>query len=508
MLSKSAVELLQGRYTNRGESADAILKRVAKTLSVRDSKFEQELYNLMVNGIFFPNSPAIRNAGTKKAMLSACFVLPIEDSIMSIYDTVRNMAVVFQRGGGVGINFSPLRPKNSGLTGGGFSSGAVSFMNIFDATTEVVKQGGFRRGAGLFALNFHHPDIEDFCQAKLKGRLQNANLSVAVRDKDMQAAVKRKKIVLEHNGTVKEEANASNILDLMAFGSWVCGDPGILFIDRINKDNKLFPNLTISCTNPCGEVPLPSWGACCLGSINLTKFVEGDKFNFDKFAEVAKTAARVLLNINTINYYPLPSIQKVMHELNPIGVGIMGFADTLIMLGIKYDSEDALSFINALCKVYVPITDAAAPDSFYRRSIAPTGSLSIMADCSSGIEPVFATSFERNLTVGTVKESRSIYSSEYCRTAHDITPEWHLAIQAEWQKYVDAGVSKTINCPSSTTVDDIRRIYVSAWKQGVKGVTIFRDRSIEGVWQKVDNAIKDWENQPKQKCADEGTCSL
>jgi len=494
-LSKAAVDLLQNRYTNKGETAEGVLKRVARFLSIRDSKFEKELLEAMTEGIFFPNSPAIRNAGAKKAMLSACFVLPVEDSIMSIYDTVRNMAVVFQRGGGVGINFSALRPKDYALTGGGRSSGSVSFMNIFDATTEVVKQGGFRRGAGLFALNFNHPDIEDFCQAKLKGRLQNANLSVAVADKDMQAATKRKQIWLMHEGKKSDQANASNILDLMAYGAWVCGDPGILFLDRINKDNRLYPNTVIECTNPCGEVPLPNWGACCLGSINLTKFVEGDTFNYERFSESLKLAARVLLNINTINYYPLPAIQKTMHELNPIGVGIMGFADTLIMLGVKYDSADAISFIDVLGKVYMQATNDAAPDSFYRRSIAPTGSLSILASCSSGIEPVFASDFERHLTVGVIRETKDIYKSEYCRTAHTIDPLWHLSIQAAWQKYVDAGVSKTINCSSRTTVDDIRSLFLQAWKMGVKGVTIFRDQSVEGVWKSRETA--------KAKCSDE-----
>ena len=502
MLSDDAIKLLEQRYTNKGETADAILKRVARALAIRDTKFEKELYSYMAEGIFFPNSPAIRNAGYKKAMLSACFVLPIEDSIMSIYDTVRNMAVVFQRGGGVGINFSALRPKDSGLTGGGFSSGAVSFMNIFDATTEVVKQGGFRRGAGLFALNFNHPDIEDFCQAKLKGRLQNANLSVAVTDDDVQAIQKRKVIDLVHDGKVVSTANASNILDLLAFGSWVCGDPGVIFLDRINKDNRLYPEVTITCTNPCGEVPLPNWGACCLGSVNLTKFVEKDCFNKEKFTEALKLASRVLLNINTINFHPLQPINKIMQELNPIGVGMMGFADTLIMLGIKYDSKDAINFIDEIGPIYAEVTNDSAPDSFYKRSIAPTGSLSILASCSSGIEPVFATDYERHLTVGVIHETKDLYRSEFCRTAHQIDPLWHLSIQAAWQKYVDAGVSKTINCSSRTTVEDIRHIFLQAHKMGVKGVTIFRDRSIDGVWKALNG-----NNQPPTKC-EEGVCTL
>ena len=491
MLSDNAKELLSKTYARDGETPEGVFKRVAKVLSIKDEKFEKELYELMINGIFLPNSPAIRNAGIKKMGMSACFVLPVEDSIAGIYQTLTNMAMVFQRGGGVGINFSPLRPKDSPLSSGGKSSGAVSFMNLFDATTEVVKSGGFRRGASLFALDYDHPDIEEFCQAKLKGRLSNANLSVVVSNDFMKKAIKNKKIDLVHEDKVYDSINCSNILDLMSFGSWVSGDPGILFFDRINQDNRLLSKgVTIRTTNPCGEVPLPDFGACCLGSINLSKFVENTSFNMDKFTQTIKLAVRALLHINVLNYYPLPPVQRVMRDLNPIGVGVMGFADTLIKLGIYYDSDECLKFIDDVGQVLQKVTNDLTPDSFYKRSIAPTGALSIIADCSSGIEPVFSRSYERHITIGVLREGRELYTSKYCRIAHEIDPVWHLRIQARWQKYIDAGVSKTINCSSNTTVDDIRKLYIEAWKLGCKGVTVFRDRSINGVYQSINTPTR------------------
>jgi ribonucleoside-diphosphate reductase alpha chain len=280
-------------------------------------------------------------------------------------------------------------------------------------------------------------------------------------------------------------------------GSWVSGDPGMLFFDRINKDNKLFPEVVLDTTNPCSEVALPHYGACCLGSINISKFVEKDNFNFDKFQRSVKMGARALLNMNTISFYPLPQIRKQMEDLNPIGLGIMGFADTLIMLGIRYDSKEALDFIKQLSVPYIQGTEDVAPDSFYKRIIAPTGSLSILADCSSGVEPVFAKAFERRLTLGVIEETRDIYKSEFCVTAHQISPDWHLEIQRAWQGVVDGGISKTINMPADASVEDIKQVYTKAWKFGLKGVTIFRDNSIDGVLVPTE----------RQKCGDE-FCNL
>ena len=497
MFSKNAIELIKQRYAHPGESPEMIFRRVAKAISIRDSKFEEDLYEAMINGIFFPNSPCIRNAGMKKGTLSACFVLPIEDNISSIFETIRNVAQVFQRGGGCGIDYSALRPKGSPLSSGGTSSGAVSFMKLFDNVTEVVKQGGFRRGALLMSLYFSHPEILEFCRAKLGGSLQNANLSVVVTDQFMKKAISKKNgfITLEWNNKKYTEVRAKDILDLIALGTYVCGDPGMLFIDRINKDNKLYPKVVIKTTNPCGEVPLPEWGSCNLGSINISKFVEGDNFNFEKFYDYVRLGARALLNVNTINSFPIQQLQRVAHELNAFGLGIMGFADTLIMLGIRYDSEDCLEFIRKLAEPYVKGTEEASSDSFYKRSIAPTGSLSILANCSHGIEPVFARQYERRITIGTIEEGKDIYNSQFCRTAYEISPEWHIKVQAEFQKYVDAGVSKTINLPNNISVDDIKKLYILAWKSGVKGITMFREGSIEGILK------------PKEDCSD-STCII
>jgi ribonucleotide reductase alpha subunit len=433
---------------------------------VFDIETVDEFHNFAAEGIFIHN----------------CFVLPVDDSIHSIFDAIRNMAVIFQRGGGCGFNFSALRPKDAPLSSGGTSSGSTSFMNLFDRVTEIVKQGGFRRGAAMSVLNYNHPDILDFCRSKLTRTLTNFNLSVLVTDEFMASLENGGMYVdLMHEGKKYGSLKSKDIFDLITLGAWVSGDPGLLFYDRINKDNKRFPEIKIIATNPCGEVPLPDWGACTLGSINISKFVDGDNFDFDKFYDIVKIGSRALLNVNLINYYPIPQIGKVMQELSPFGVGIMGFADALIMLGIKYDSEDSLDFIRKLAKPYVEASDEVGGDSFYKRSIAPTGSLSILADCSSGIEPVFDTSFERHITVGVVTETRDIYKSEFCRTAHQVSPDWHIKIQTEFQKFVDAGVSKTVNVPYDIGVEDIRNIYLQAWKRGAKGITVFRDKSIPGV---------------------------
>lgn len=485
MFSPNAINLINLRYRRKNESIEGMFSRVAKSFAIKDDKFEKELYYLMTNGIFLPNSPAIRNAGKKKATLSACFVLPLEDNMGSIFDTIRNTALIFQRGGGVGINFSPLRPKDSPLSSGGCSSGAISFMHLFDTITEVVRQGGFRRGASLFSLDFSHPEIFNFCRAKLTGNLTNANLSVVVTNKFMKKAINGGQIELKFGDQVYTKVRASDVLELVSLGTWVRGDPGLLFYDRINQDNKN-KDIPIVTTNPCGEVPLFPYGACCLGSINISKFVEGNNFNFDKFYDVVKLGSRVLSHINILNSYPLPQIQKIMSELQPQGLGIMGFADTLITLGIKYDSESCLDFIKQLGKYYIQGSDETAPEAFYKRSIAPTGSLSILADCSHGIEPIFSPIYERNVVAGTFVEGKDIYRSEFARFAHTISPEWHLKIQAAFQDIVDAGVSKTINCSNTTSVDEIKKIYIKAWKMGVKGVTIFRDQSIEGVLKPID----------------------
>lgn len=480
MFSVNAVNLINLRYRHKNESVDGVFQRVARALSINDKKFEKELYATMTEGIFLPNSPALRNAGRKRGMLHACFILPCEDSMTEIFETLKNMATIFKFGGGVGINFSKLRPMGAALSSGGTSSGAISFMGVFDAITRTVKQGGFRRGALMGILNPEHPEILDFCRAKLKGDLTNFNLSIMITDKFMKKAINHGIIELKHEKTVYNKIRARDILDLVSLGTWVGGDPGLLFKDRVNKDNKLYPDVVLDTTNPCSEVALPPYGACCLGSINVSKFVEGDTFNFTRFTDVIQMATRALLHMNILGHYPLQPIAKLMTDLNPIGLGIMGFADALIMLGIKYDSQACLDFITELGKPYKEVTDSIATESFYRRIIAPTGSLSILADCSHGIEPIFDRRYERQVVAGTFSEGKDMYFSEHARTAHEISPDWHLNVQAKWQSIIDGGVSKTINVPKNTSVDEIKKIYIKAWKAKVKGVTIFRDGSIPG----------------------------
>jgi len=488
-LSKNAKNLLRSRYCGEGEQPYDVFKRVSGALSLGDTKFGKRLNKLMRDGKFLPNSPCLRNAGKKKGLLHACFVLPVKDNMESLTDSLKNMMIIFKHGGGVGMNFSKLRPQDSPLSGGGSSSGVVSFMKLYDVATETVKQGGFRRGALMGVLNFEHDEIMRFISSKLTGNLTNFNISVMVSDKFMQDIIDGNIIELKNpqDDTTTGTIEAKTIFDVIAHAAWHNGDPGLLFYDTINKDNILFPKVKIKSTNPCGEVPLPDYGACCLGSINLSNLVKYNKFEFDEFKKVLEVAVRALRNMNAISWYPLPEINKVMKELDPIGVGIMGFADCLIKLGIYYDSQECLDFIDEIGKVYKKVTDKLAKDCFWKRIIAPTGSLSLLADCSSGIEPVFDSDFERHLTVGVLRETRELYKSKYLRIAHDIEPIWHLKVQAQWQKWVDGSISKTINLPYEASIDDVKKIYMEAWKMGCKGITIFRDGSKEGVLKRKTN---------------------
>jgi len=320
-----------------------------------------------------------------------------------------------------------------------------------------------------------------------------------------------------------EQGYPKNIWSNFRFGSWqnfkncVCNNHVISKIEYIGKedvfnitvndnhnycvitkyeDTKFINSSGITIRN-CGEVPLPPYGACCLGSINLSQLVKYNKFDFKLFEKYLEIAVRALRNNNAVSWYPLPEITKVMKELDPIGVGVMGFADALIKLGIYYDSEECLKFIDDVGEIYKDVTDKMAKKCFWKRIIAPTGSLSLLADCSSGIEPIFETSFERHLTVGVLEETRELYKSKYVRTAHEIAPEWHLKIQAQWQKWLDGSISKTINLPNYASVDDIKKIYMQAWKMNCKGITIFRDGSKKGVLKA----------KPKPKCNDD-SCLL
>ncbi len=816
MLSKNAIYLLEKRYCKSGESPEDVFKRVALALSLGDEKFEEKLFNLMINGIFLPNSPTLFNA--PKGNLQACFILPIEDNMTSIFKTINDMAMIFKGGGGVGINFSPLREKNSLLSNGGTSSGVISFMKIFDNIVDTVKQGGKRRGALMGILNQDHPEIFNFITAKLEGKLQNFNLSVLVTDEFMKNVDNPKKtidIISPKDGSKIGKVRVKDIFEILCFSAWVNGDPALLFYDRINKDNPLYDNgkgIKIMACNPCqpknsllldgeflkridskntnswfswktgtkevleltfnsglktrftsnhkimlkngewcetkdslnkeikwgigdrkysfidekivvdgflfgdgylsggkygvstklnsekefevhnelikygfhkeksgayyknldndknldflnhrtfnrdlpdwvlfgdsnisasfirglfeangsvnkhsqislkatnlkmvediqiilasfgisswivpfqskptkwkngtflskksynlqiaprnswkfkekigflsnrknnkirkfngeyksnlkvtsikslgemevwdytmnsgphynfcqgiiasncSELAMPSYSACCLGSINLSKFIWKDKFNFDKFYNVCKIGCKALSVINSISEYPIKEIEETMKRYNPIGLGIMGFSDMLIKLGIYYDSQECLDIIDKIGEVYKKATDEYDSDKFYfyKRVIAPSGSLSLLADCSSGVEPIFDNVFERHLTIGKIEETRDIYDSPYIRTAHQVSPEWHVKVLAQWQKWIDGGCAKTCNLSNDATVDDIKEIFKLAWSLGTKGITVYRDgcRDQQVLYSKPKIEIK----KSGVKCSDE-----
>jgi ribonucleoside-diphosphate reductase alpha chain len=498
MLSKNAINLLKQRYCRNNEEPIDVYRRTARVLSDNDTKLEENILSLMSTNTFLPNSPALFNSGYSN-MLHACCALGIEDNIQSIADFEYRMTMMFKYGAGVGANYSYLRSKDTPLSSGGSSSGVVSLLEVIDKKTDYIKQGGYRRGASMAILSYDHPEIVDFCQRKIKGGLTNMNLSVLVNDNFMKS-VKTKSIIniVDPHSGKQFDMNAYDLFDIICFCAWSSGCPGLLFFDRINKDNKFWPELVLDTTNPCSESPIPKDTLCCLGSINLSKFVRNDEFMFERFEEVCRTSSRALLNMNKVGWYPFDFMKESMDKYNPVGLGIMGFADTLIKLGIYYDSEEALSFIDNVGKIYKNVTDNISPDSFYHRIIAPTGSLSILADCSSSIEPVFSEVFESNLTVGKIEEAREIYKSKYCRTAHEIDPMWHLKIQAQWQKWADGGISKTINLPHTASIQDVKDIYFKAWELGIKGITIYRDNS------KTEQPLN---IKPTGKC-DDGTCYL
>jgi len=555
--------VLYQRYLLRDENGEVketpkqLFRRVARTIAEveykygKDKKYvkrlEREFFKMMTNFEFLPNSPTLMNAGGPLGQLSACFVLPVEDSLEEIFNAVKWAAIIHKTGGGTGFSFSKLRPAGDVVrTTGGVASGPVSFMRVFDAATNEIKQGGKRRGANMGVLSVHHPDIIEFITCKSReGKFENFNISVAVTDEFMKALENDEEypLINPRTGKIVRKIKAVGVWDLLITEAWKTGDPGLLFIDTINKSysNCVKSLGPIEATNPCGELPLYPFESCNLGSINLKKMLRrknsGYEIDWKKLRKTVRLAVRFLDNVIDANHYPLKQIEELTKSTRRIGLGVMGWAEMLILLGIPYASQEALDLAEKIMKF---ITEEARKESvrlgkekgnfpLFERSIwkkkgykylrnscvtaiAPTGSISIIANCSSGIEPLFAIVLMRNLekSLGhtlieinplfeeiAVKEG--FYSPELIHkianktsiqdveeipkhirrlfmTAHDVSPEWHVRMQAAFQKYTDNAVSKTVNLPYEATPHDVEKVYWLAYRLGCKGITVFRDR--------------------------------
>lgn len=555
-LSPNALEVLRARYLRKDErgavmeTPGEMFRRVAEHVAAVEARYGGDparmaglFYDALARLEFLPNSPTLMNAGTRLGQLAACFVLPVEDSLEGIFGAIRDSALIHQSGGGVGYDFSKLRPKGDVVAStGGASSGPVSFMRVFDASVDAIRQGGRRRGANMGILDIHHPDIEEFVTAKRDPNVfRNFNLSAGCDDAFMEAARAGRDIALvnPHAGEVVGHRNADELLDLICQCAWETGDPGLIFLDRINRDNPT-PRLgRITATNPCGEVPLLPYEACILGSINLAKLTEGGSLDWDRLGELVELAIRFLDDTIDASQFPLPQITRAVQGNRKVGLGVMGLADALIDLDIQYDSDPALEFAHTLMAFVgeraLEASRALAeergpfpnfPHSRYaeeggpplrnatRTAIAPTGTLSLIAGCSSGIEPLYALAYERHVLEGATlvevntrleekARQAGIWSPELrhrvlhrgeigddlefpeslrrlFRTAHEIAPEWHIRIQAAFQMHVDNAVSKTVNLPEASTVRELRDAYEYAFELGCKGITVYRHGSKAG----------------------------
>ncbi len=555
-LSENAVKVLEKRYLKKDddgkpvEAPEDMFRRVAKNIATADlyygkapeevAKTENEFFEMMTDLDFLPNSPTLMNAGRELQQLSACFVLSIDDSMESIFETIKDTALIHKSGGGTGFSFSRLRGKNSPVRStGGISSGPVSFMKVFNAATQAVKQGGTRRGANMGILRIDHPDILEFIKCKENDKeITNFNISVAITEEFIAKALKNEEydLVDPHSKKSSGKLNAKEVWDLVIKMAWQNGEPGIIFIDRINRDNPTPKCGAIESTNPCGEQPLLPYESCNLGSVNLARMVASGGIDWNKLGDTVEKAVHFLDNVIDMNAYPLKRISDTTKANRKIGLGVMGFADMLFMLGVRYDSDDGTRLAEKVMKFVLDRATAASQRLAAERgvfpnfegsiydtraakplrnatltTIAPTGTLSIIANCSSGIEPIFAISYIRNIMDNVkmvevhpyfkeVADKKGFYKPELMNliaqkgtirgmqeipedvqalfvTAHDIASDWHIKMQAAFQKYTNNAVSKTVNLPQEATMEDVRAIYMLAYESGCKGATIYRDNS-------------------------------
>ena len=582
-LSENAIKVLEKRYLKRDKDGNCVEKpadmfrRVADAIAAGDLKYgasadevkklSDRFYNAITHRYFMPNSPTLMNAGRELGQLAACFVLPVEDSLESIFETIKNTALIHKSGGGTGFSFSRLRPKNSVVRSTmGVSSGPVSFMEVFNAATEAVKQGGTRRGANMGILRVDHPDILDFIECKSdNNKLNNFNISIAVTDKFMEAYKNGTDydLVNPQNNQVVGRLSAKKVFDMIVDGAWRNGEPGIVFIDKMNADNPTPLIGEIESTNPCGEVPLLPYEACNLGSINLGLMVKDGKVDWDLLADTTRTAIRFLDNVIAVNNYPLPQISEMVQNNRKIGLGVMGWADMLMKMGISYNSTEGtklaaqvMEFIDYESKCesielskergrfnnfkgsvydhkdylynkYKGKSAGIVSDEQWKEldeqiekygirnatttCIAPTGTISMIASASGGVEPLFGLVFSRLIMDGTemlevnpiFKDymiQHGLYSEDLMKkiakdgsiahvdgianeikhifaTAHDVSPYWHVKMQAAFQLHTDNAVSKTVNFEEHATRDDIKEAYILAYENNLKGITVYRNNS-------------------------------
>jgi ribonucleoside-diphosphate reductase alpha chain len=557
-LTENALLVLEKRILARDhegrvvETPEAMFRRVALSVAAADLQYgsrddasasEEAFFEMMASLEFLPNSPTLMNAGRNLAQLSACFVLPVEDSMEGIFGTLRDTALIQKSGGGTGFSFSRLRPREDPIESThGVSSGPVSFMRLYNFATEVTKLGGKRAGANMAILRVDHPDIEEFIAAKTNPlELNTFNISVAVTDEFMEKVKngERYDLINPRTREVVKQLDARSVLDRIVESAWRNGEPGVIFIDRINRDNPTPELGEIESTNPCGEQPLLAYESCVLGSINLAKFHRDGAIDYDRLKTVVTLAVHFLDNIIDVSEYPIAEIAQITKLNRKIGLGVMGWADLLILLGIPYDSEQAINLAEEVMgfisreATHASVELAKQRGPFPRRfqeniykhthkpprrnatvtTVAPTGTISLIANCSSGIEPVYSIAYRRlsfesdrlmfvhplfedyarrhgfnsDALMKRIAKRGSLHdvpevpadARRVFVTTHEIAPEWHVRMQAAFQKNIDAAVSKTINFSADATIEDVKRAYVLAHELGCKGITVYRDGSRE-----------------------------